>query len=86
MSTVPRKRAAGTKVGQRPEAPRVAKAFNYLDQRCGDATNAILAAIGYNYSLLLRWLRLFAQDPRRPTRRAPRARRRLNSRSSRSTM
>jgi IS5 family transposase len=31
---------------------------NYLHHRSGDATNAILAAIGYNFSLLLRWLRL----------------------------
>jgi hypothetical protein len=31
---------------------------NYLHHRSGDATNAILAAIGDNFSLLLRWLRL----------------------------
>jgi IS5 family transposase len=31
---------------------------NYLHHRSGDANNAILAAIGYNFSLLLRWLRL----------------------------
>jgi hypothetical protein len=31
---------------------------NYLHHRSGDASNAILAAIGYNFSLLLRWLRL----------------------------
>ena len=31
---------------------------NYLHHRDGDANNAILAAIGYNFSLLLRWLRL----------------------------
>ena len=30
---------------------------NYLHHRSGDA-NATLAAIGYNFSLLLRWLRL----------------------------
>jgi IS5 family transposase len=31
---------------------------NYLAQRAGDAANAVLAAAGYNFSLLLRWLRL----------------------------
>ena len=31
---------------------------NYLHHRSGDANNAVLAAIGYNFSLLLRWLRL----------------------------
>jgi IS5 family transposase len=31
---------------------------NYLHHRSGDANNAILAAIGYNFSLLLRWLSL----------------------------
>ena len=31
---------------------------NYLHHRSGDANNATLAAIGYNFSLLLRWLRL----------------------------
>ncbi len=29
---------------------------NYLHHRSGDANNAILAAVGYNFSLLLRWL------------------------------
>ena len=31
---------------------------NYLHHRAGDANNAILAAVGYNFSLLLRWLDL----------------------------
>jgi IS5 family transposase len=31
---------------------------NYLHRGSDDANNAILAAIGYNFSLLLRWLRL----------------------------
>jgi IS5 family transposase len=31
---------------------------NYLAHRHGDANNAILAAAGYNFSLLLRWLRI----------------------------
>jgi len=30
---------------------------NYLKGRDGDRANAILAAAGYNFSLLLRWLR-----------------------------
>jgi len=31
---------------------------NYLAHRAGDAANAVLAAAGYNFRLLLRWLRL----------------------------
>jgi transposase, IS5 family len=30
---------------------------NYLAHRAGDAANAVLAAAGYNFSLLIRWLR-----------------------------
>ena len=33
---------------------------NYLAHAQGDAVNAILAAMGYNFSLLLKWLRLLA--------------------------
>jgi IS5 family transposase len=33
-------------------------ARNYLAHRSGDAINAVLAAAGYNFSLLLKWLRL----------------------------
>ncbi len=33
---------------------------NYLAHAQGDAINAILAAVGYNFSLLLKWLRLLA--------------------------
>jgi hypothetical protein len=32
---------------------------NHLAHRAGDAINAMLAAVGYNFRLLLRWLRLF---------------------------
>ena len=32
---------------------------NYLWYRQGDAINAVLAAAGYNFRLLIRWLRLF---------------------------
>ena len=31
---------------------------NYLHHRHGDANNAILAAVGYNFRLLLKWLRI----------------------------
>ena len=31
---------------------------NYLAHRSGDAANAVLAAVGYNFSLLVKWLRL----------------------------
>jgi len=31
---------------------------NYLKGRDGDRSNAVLAAVGYNFSLLIRWLRL----------------------------
>ena len=32
---------------------------NYLDRRDGDRINAVLAAAGYNFGLLLRWLERF---------------------------
>ena len=32
---------------------------NYLKGRNGDRINAVLAAAGYNFSLLLRWLERF---------------------------
>jgi IS5 family transposase len=35
---------------------------NYLWHRQGDAINAVLAAAGYNFSLLLRWLRLLLRQ------------------------
>ena len=31
---------------------------NHLAGRAGDAANAVLAAVGYNFGLLLRWLAL----------------------------
>src|SRR5215467_6175257 len=34
---------------------------NYLADRTGDANNAILAAAGYNFSLLIKWLRFLLQ-------------------------
>ena len=32
---------------------------NYLAARRGDANNAVLAAVGYNFRRLIRWLRIF---------------------------
>ena len=37
----------------------------YLKGRDGDAANAILTAVGYNFRLLLAWLRILAPDPDR---------------------
>ncbi len=31
---------------------------NYLAHSSGDATNAVLAAVGYNFRHLIQWLRL----------------------------
>ena len=39
---------------------------NYLKGRGGDRINAVLAAAGYNFSLLLRWLRLLLRHLKRP--------------------
>jgi transposase, IS5 family len=39
---------------------------NYLKGRDGDRINAVLAAAGYNFSLLLRWLRLLLRQMLRP--------------------
>jgi IS5 family transposase len=35
---------------------------NYLWFRHGDANNAVLAAIGYNFRRLIRWLRLLLRQ------------------------
>jgi IS5 family transposase len=44
-------------IGHMKAEPRMGR--NYLWYRQGDAINAVLAAAGYNFSLLLKWLRLF---------------------------
>lgn len=31
---------------------------NYLKGRAGDAANAVLSAVGYNFRLILAWLRI----------------------------
>jgi IS5 family transposase len=35
---------------------------NYLWYRRGDANNAVLAAVGYNFRRLIRWLRLLLRQ------------------------
>src|SRR4051812_37193473 len=50
--------------GARPWSPRSVTSNehrmgrNHLAGRAGDAANAVLAAVGYNFGLLLRWLAL----------------------------
>ena len=41
-------------IGHLKEGHRMGR--NYLAGRAGDAANAVLAAVGYNFSLLLVWL------------------------------
>jgi IS5 family transposase len=41
-------------IGQMKSGRRMGR--NYLKGRDGDRNNAVLAAAGYNFSLLLRWL------------------------------
>jgi len=43
-----------TRMTIRPLSHRMGR--NYLKGRDGDRINAVLAAAGYNFSLLLRWL------------------------------
>jgi IS5 family transposase len=38
------------------------RGVNYLWHRKGDATNAVLAAAGYNFRRLIRWLRLLLRQ------------------------
>ena len=45
--------AIGHLKNEQPNARR-----NHLAGRAGDAANAVLAAVGYNFGLLLRWLAL----------------------------
>ena len=46
---------------------------NYLAHRAGDAVNAVLAAAGYNFHLLLRWLELLLSNFRRLRKQRPRS-------------
>lgn len=45
------------RTGRRPHEGRTPDGRNYLAHEQGDANNAILAAAGYNFLLLLNWLR-----------------------------
>ena len=51
-----RRAAVEPVIGHLKNEHRMAR--NYLHHRAGDANNPILAAVGYNFSLLLRWLGL----------------------------
>jgi len=51
-----RRAAVEPVIGHLKEDHRMGR--NYLAHPSGDAINAVLAAVGYNFRLLLRWLRL----------------------------
>ena len=51
-----RRAAVKPVIGHLKEDHRMGR--NYLAHSSGDAINAVLAAVGYNFRLLLRWLRL----------------------------
>jgi IS5 family transposase len=44
------------RTGHRPPEGRAPPNRNYLKGRDGDRANPVLAAAGYNFALLLRWL------------------------------
>ena len=44
---------------------------NYLAHHAGDAVNAVLAAAGYNFHLLLRWLELLLSNSSRLKKQRP---------------
>jgi transposase, IS5 family len=58
---------------------------NYLWHREGDATNAVLAAVGYNFRRLIRWLRLLLSEILARLSLEPRLRSASNPSSSRMT-
>ena len=51
-----RRAAVEPVIGHLKEDHRMGR--NYLAHSSGDTINAVLAAVGYNFRLLLRWLRL----------------------------
>jgi IS5 family transposase len=51
-----RRAAVGPVIGHLKAEHRMGR--NQLAHRSGDAINALLAAVGYNFRLLLRWMRL----------------------------
>src|SRR5215217_183605 len=50
--------ALGRGAHDRSPQKRAPDGRNHLAGRAGDAANAVLAAVGYNFGLLLRWLAL----------------------------
>ena len=52
-----RRSAVEPVIGHLKEDHRMGR--NYLAHRAGDAINAVLAAAGYNFSLLLKWIAAF---------------------------
>jgi len=55
-----RRSAVEPVIGHLKEEHRMGR--NYLAHRAGDAANAVLAAAGYNFSLLIRWLSLLLRQ------------------------
>jgi IS5 family transposase len=55
-----RRSAVEPVIGHLKEDHRMGR--NYLAHRAGDAANAVLAAAGHNFSLLIRWLRLLLRQ------------------------
>src|ERR1700680_1563244 len=56
----PRRSAVEPVIGHLKSEHRMGR--NYLWHRQGDATNAVLAAAGYNFRRLLRWLQLLLRQ------------------------
>ena len=48
--------SVGGKLSSADVSPSRKLGRNYLKGRDGDCINAVLAAVGYNFGLLLRWL------------------------------
>jgi IS5 family transposase len=55
-----RRSAVEPVIGLLKSEPRMGR--NYLWHRQGDAANAVLAAVGYNFRRLLRWLELLLRQ------------------------
>jgi IS5 family transposase len=51
-----RRSAVEPVIGHLKEEHRMGR--NYLAHRSGDLNNAVLAAVGYNFRRLIRWLRI----------------------------
>ena len=55
-----RRSAVETVIGHLKAEHRMGR--NYLWYRRGDANNAVLAAVGYNFRRLIRWLRILLRQ------------------------